>query len=399
MLQYDELKFTGANTIDNITSSAHRTPHPLITLLHGLRKDSFFLILLAALVLLSFIAPGKIGSYPTLVDWPTIAALTGLLALTKGLEVSGIMHRLGHQLIGFMATERSTALCLVMTAALLSTVLTNDVALFVVVPLTLGVCRIANMPATRLIVFEALAVNAGSALTPIGNPQNLFLWQLAKVSFGEFVVHMLPLVAMLMIALLVLTVCVFRKQPIQVSDQEQQAPLDRTLLFVSLALYLPFLLATNMHHADWAVIVVLAILLVLRPPVLLQLDWGLLLIFILMFIDLRLFASLNFVRECMHSLGLEQASHLYLTGIAASQIISNVPAAIALAEYSDNWRVIAYGVNVGGFGFMIGSLANLIALRMTGDRKAWLSFHLYAIPSLGIAAALGYALLFLGHVL
>ena len=363
-------------------------------LLRGLRQDSFFLILLAALVLLSAMAPGRIASYPALVDWPTIAALTGLLLLTKGLELSGAMHWLGHRLIGLMATERAAALWLVMAAALLSTVLTNDVALFVVVPLTLGVCRITDMPATRLIIFEALAVNAGSALTPIGNPQNLFLWQLAKVPFGEFVLHMLPLVALLMVLLLLLTACAFGSRPIRVSDAERRAPLDRILLGVSLALYLPFLIATDLQHAGWALLLVVLVFLVLRARVLAQLDWGLLLIFVLMFIDLRLLAGLGFVQDGMQRLGLEQAHRLYLTAIAASQIVSNVPAAIALAEYSSDWRVIAYGVNVGGFGFMVGSLANLIALRMSGDRKAWIVFHIYAIPFLGVAAALGYALLF-----
>ena len=157
----------------------------------------------------------------------------------------------GQTLIGFMATERTAARSLATAAALLLTV----------VPLTLGACRLTKMPATRLIVFEALAVNAGSALTPIGNPQNLFLWQLSKVSFGGFVWHMLPLVVLMSAGLLVLTA--------------------------------------------------------------------------------------------------------------------------------------AYGVNVGGFGFMVGSLANLIALRLSGDRKAWLSFHGYAIPALLVAALLDYALLFL----
>lgn len=368
-------------------------------LLDRLRKDTFSLILLAGLVLLSAAAPSRITSYASLVDWPTIAALTGLLLLTKGLEVSGALHRLGHALIGLMATERAAALCLVLAAALLSTMLTNDVALFVVVPLTLGVCRITKMPATKLIVFEALAVNAGSALTPIGNPQNLFLWELSTVSFGQFVWHMLPLVAMLTAALVALTACAFRRTPVQARGDEQPARLDRTLLGVSLALYLPFLIAADMHHAGAAVAVVLAVFLVLRPRVLLQLDWGLLLVFVLMFIDLRLIAGLGFVRDAMQGLGLDQPMHLYFAGIAASQIVSNVPAAIALAEYSKDWRVIAYGVNVGGFGLMVGSLANLIALRLSGDRKAWLVFHGYAIPALLVAAVIGWAVLALGHAL
>ena len=95
----------------------------------------------------------------------------------------------------------------------------------------------------------------------------------------------------------------------------------------------------------------------------------------------------------MNHLGLTQPRHLFWAGVGASQIISNVPAAIALAEYSRDWRVMAYAVNVGGFGFMVGSLANLIALRMAGDRKAWLSFHAYSLPFLVLASAVGYALL------
>ncbi len=370
--------------------------NPLVRVLQGLREDRFFLVLLAGLLLLSLYAPGRITAYGSLVDWPTLAALAGLLALTKGLELSGALNRLGHALVDAMATERAAALALVSAAALLSTVLTNDVALFVVVPLTLDVCRLTRMPATQLIVFEALAVNVGSALTPIGNPQNLFLWQLAKVSFGAFVWHLLPLVAALMVALLALTAFTFSGRPIHAHDEVGPAPLDRRLLAVSLALYLPFLVATDMHHAGWAVAAVLAVFLLTRPAVLAQLDWGLLLVFVLMFIDLRLLAGLPVVHEAMLGLQLDQATNLYAVSIGASQLISNVPAAIALAEFSQDWRVLAYGVNVGGFGWMVGSLANLIALRLSGDRRAWLSFHVYAVPALLAAAALGYGLLFLG---
>lgn len=368
--------------------------HSLRKILLSLSQDGFFLILLLALVLLSLILPNRIAEYPSLVDWSTIGALMGLLLLTKGLEVSGSMHWLGHRLIGLMANERTAALWLVIVAALLSTVLTNDVALFVVVPLTLGVCRITGMSATRLVVFEALAVNAGSALTPIGNPQNLFLWQLSKVSFAQFVWHMLPLVLLTMIVLLVLTTYIFSNRAIQVIDKEKLEPLDRTLLSASLALYLPFLIATDMHHEGWALLVVIIVFIFLRIRVLVQLDWGLLLVFVLMFIDLRLLAGLSVVRDAMLSLGLDQAKHLYLTSILASQIVSNVPAAIGLAEYSNDWRILAYGVNIGGFGFMVGSLANLIALRMSGDRKTWLTFHLYSIPFLCFATVLGYFLIF-----
>lgn len=361
-------------------------------------SDPLLLILLAVLVVLMALAPTPSGGFPVgylqLVDWPTVAALTGLLALTVGLDASGGLHRLGVWLLHFMRTERRTALCLVGASATLSTVLTNDVALFVVVPLTLGVCRITGLPATRLIVFEALAVNAGSALTPIGNPQNIFLWQLSGSSFTGFVQHMLPLVAVLMGLLLALTWAVFRGIAPLVRSDEAPPVLDRPVLITSLLLYVPFLVATDLHQAGWAAAVVLGVLALLRPRLLLRLDWGLLLVFVLMFIDLRLLAGLGAVRDAITALDLSQPMRLYFAGIGASQLISNVPAAIALAEYSKDWRVLAYAVNVGGFGLMVGSLANLIALRMAGDRRAWLGFHVYALPFLAAATAVGWWLLF-----
>ena len=161
-----------------------------------------------------------------------------------------------------------------------------------------------------------------------------------------------------------------------------------------MALYLPFLVATDLQHAGWALAVVLLLFCLFRPATLAQVDWGLLLVFVLMFIDLRLLAQLSWVHPAILGLGLAQASHLYAVSVALSQLISNVPAAIALAEYSSDWRVLAYGVNIGGFGFALGSMANLIALRMAVDSKAWLVFHAYSMPFLILSAALGYALLF-----
>ncbi len=370
-----------------------RVMRVIVRVLRDLKQDRFFLVLLAGLAGFAIHQPARVQSFGALIDWPTISALAGLLLLTKGLEVSGALHALGRRLVESMATERTAALFLVSTAALLSTVLTNDVALFVVVPLTIGVCRLTGMPLTKTVVFEALAVNVGSALTPIGNPQNIFLWQLADVPFGDFIWHQLPLVASLMVALLALTAFAFKARSFDVIEHEVST-LDRRLLCVCLALYVPFLVATDMHHAGGATTAVLLLFLVLRPRVVAELDWGLLLVFALMFIDLRLLAGLDAVSALMLKLGLQKPANLYWVGIGASQLVSNVPATIALAEFSRDWRVIAYSVNVGGFGWMVGSLANLIALRMTGDRNAWKTFHLYAIPALAVAAGIGYVLLF-----
>ncbi|RZL35254.1 MAG: DUF1646 domain-containing protein [Rubrivivax sp.] len=385
----------GSGPVDGAVREAWPVTGVLARVLRGLVKDKVFLVLLAGLVAFAIHQPARIGAFVTLIDWPTIAALAGLLMLTKGLEVSGALHAVSRTLVERMATERAAALFLVLAAALLSTVLTNDVALFVVVPLTLGMCRLTGMSVTKMVIFEALAVNAGSALTPIGNPQNIFIWQRANVPFGEFVWHQLPLVACMMVALLAFTAIAFKPRPLQALEHEGSS-LDSRLLTISLALYLPFLIATDLHQAGWASGGVFLMFLLFRPRVVADLDWGLLLVFALMFIDLRLLAGLEAVQRLMLSAGLEKPENLYFAGIGASQLVSNVPAAIALAEFSKDWRVTAYAVNVGGFGWMVGSLANLIALRMTGDSRSWMTFHAYSIPALLVAAVIGYALLFLG---
>jgi Na+/H+ antiporter NhaD/arsenite permease-like protein len=129
------------------------------------------------------------------VNWKTIGALAGLMLLSRGLEASGLIDRAGRMIVGQLRSERGLAMALVLFAAALSAVVTNDVALFVTVPLTLALSRRVPLPVGRLAIFQALAVNAGSTVSPVGNPQNLFLWQASGAGFGEFLLTMLPLAA------------------------------------------------------------------------------------------------------------------------------------------------------------------------------------------------------------
>lgn len=360
--------------------------------LRALRRDVFFIVLLAVAIALAIEWPARLPDWPALVDWPTIGALMGLLILTKAVESSGAIDLAGHWLIDRTSTRRVAALGLVASTALLSMLLTNDVALFVMVPLTLSMCRIARMPATRLVVFEALAVNAGSMLTPIGNPQNLFLWQQWNNGFGGFVWQMLPLAAVALALLFALTALAFPAIPLEVHERGGER-IDRTMLIVAAVLYVPFIVLADLGHVGWALPGVTAVFLALRRRVVANIDWGLLLTFVLMFIDLRMLAGLENVKAFVGGLGLERASHLYVTGALASQVVSNVPAAILLAEYSHDWRGIAFGVNVGGFGIVLGSLANLIALRLLGERKAWATFHLWSLPFFLVVGFAGWLLL------
>lgn len=369
-----------------------RSPTPL---LQALRKDYFLWCLFGLLIVLVITGRGRITSYAELVDWSTIAALTGLLILTKGVEVSGYLHHFGIRLALLMPTERALALSLVIAAALLSTVLTNDVTLFVVVPLTLGLRTLETIPVTRLVVFEALAVNAGSTLTPTGNPQNLFLWQASGASFYRFVTAMAPLTMILIVLLLLLTAWAFRGRRLAVRNNPEPPPLNKKLLWFSLALYLPFLMLVDMRQGEIAVILLLYIFFLTYRQVLGRVDWPLIVVFVLMFVDVRLIAEIPLLREMITHTVLDDPRHFFIAGILISQFISNVPTAILLAEYSGDWKLIAHAVNIGGFGLMMGSLANIIALRMVRDSKTWLAFHAFSVPMLCMAFICAYMLLFL----
>jgi di/tricarboxylate transporter len=229
-------------------------------------------------------------------------------------------------------------------------------------------------------------------LTPIGNPQNLFLWQQWNNGFAGFVWAMLPLSAAALALLLALTALAFPATSLEVHERVDE-DVDRTMLVVAAVLYVPFILLADLGYVAWGLLGVTIVFLALRRRVVASIDWGLLFTFVLMFVDLRLLAGLDVVKSFVAGLGLHEAAHLYATGALASQAVSNVPAAILLAEYSHDWRTIAYGVNVGGFGFVLGSLANLIALRLLGERKAWGTFHLWSLPFFVVVGCVGWLLL------
>jgi Na+/H+ antiporter NhaD/arsenite permease-like protein len=358
-------------------------------LLSIVAKEPVLSILFAALVALQWRHPRALTTLAALVDWQTVLTLAGLLILTKAVELSGFLMWIAHRVVHHIRSERTLACLLVTLAAALSTLLTNDVALFVVVPLVLSLNRLTPLPIKRLIVFIALAVNAGSILTPLGNPQNLFLWQTSGVSFGRFVWALAPLCAALMAMLYALTAVSFRARPLDLSSDAEAHPVDRALVGVAAILFVAFVLLADAHRAGIGLVGVGIGFLIWRRGAVLKIDWLLLLIFVFMFIVLRSVAALPWVHDAVGQIGLGTPLRAYAAGAVLSQGISNVPAAIMLAEFTKDWRALAFGASVGGFGIAIGSLANLIAVRLAKERGVWLQFHLFSIPFWIAGAVIG----------
>lgn len=162
---------------------------------------------------------------------------------------------------------------------------------------------------------------------------------------------------------------------------------------IAAALFAAFVLLADAHHPLPGLVGVAIVLLAVKRDAVLKIDWLLLLIFVLMFVVLRTAAALPVVHDTIANAQLDSPLRVYAAGALLSQVISNVPAAILLSEFTHDWRALAFGVSVGGFGFAIGSLANLIAVRLAKEPRMWLPFHLVSIPFALASAAVGAWLL------
>ena len=367
----------------------------LLIFKRSIGKEPFLSLLLLLLLLFSLINPGRVLLYPSYVDWRTLAALAGLLMVTSGLKESGYFDRITVKMLEGLKSERKIALFLIMISAGLATFLTNDIALFVVVPLTLSMGDRIEGDVTRLIVFEALAVNVGSTLTPIGNPQNLFLWHRWGISFLEFIVRMLPVTVLVLGVLVLFARWAFPEDRVAVKVIEKDVYGNRGIFILSLVLMLLYVVALELKRAEFALPFLFLVYFITSRRVLLRADWLLILLFAAVFIDFHLLSELPPVDRVVSSLSSGHPSRIFLLSAALSQLVSNVPAAVLMSKFTDKWQALAYGVNVGGNGLVIASFANLIALRLGGREGALGLFHRYSIPFFLITLSASYVLFFL----
>ena len=353
-----------------------------------IRRDHLLQVLLLLTVVLALFDPRTPREYARWLDLPTLAGLAGLLVLTQAVRLSGLIQRLASMLVARVSSVRMLAIALVLLSASLASVLTNDVALFLVVPLTLAISAIAQVPRQRLVIFEALAVNAGSTPSPIGNPQNLLLWQHSGLAFPQFVLALLPAGAIMLVLLLGASLVAFPSTPLRLQGAMRQQAVDLPLgIGAALALF-GMVLALQFRLAPQAALLVLVLAAAGFRRVLVGVDWMLLLTLALMFVGLGHLAAMPWIHAHIGAVDWRDPRVLYAGGIALSQAISNVPAAVLLQHYTHDFTLLAIAVNVGGSGLMIGSLANLIALRLDGSpRIAW-KFHAWSIPFLLASAAL-----------
>jgi Na+/H+ antiporter NhaD/arsenite permease-like protein len=355
-------------------------------------QAEWLLLLFGALAAgLAMLDPQPLASYRRWLQLPTLAGLLGLLIAIQGIRDSGVVQRAAAALAARAHSVRMLGLLLVAATALLSMLLTNDVSLFLIVPLTVTLGAMSNLPVLRMVVLEALAVNAGSTLSPIGNPQNLLLWQHAHIPFFHFVAAMLPVAALMLLLLGALTWCWLPSSSVHLDRPDaSRNDISMPLAGLSSAALAAMVWMMEVGYAEWGALMLMLPFALFGRRTLARIDWLLLVTFAAIFLGLGHVAELGPVREALDRLDFSQPLVLYASGIAASQLISNVPATVLLLDRAHDPLALAVAVNVGGFGLAIGSLANLIALRLARQPHGLRQLHKVSIPFLLVCAPLVY---------
>ena len=311
------------------------------------------------------IHPSK--SYLGYIDFRTLSILLMLMITMAGLQKLSVFRQLGELLVGKMSTIRGVVLILIGLCFFSSMFITNDVALLTFVPFSIITLSISNRKDLYIIVIvlETLAANLGSMLTPLGNPQNLYLYSLSGMSMGAFIKLMLPYSLCSALLLFISALIFVKDAKVTLKDNDRKS-YDRTKrekrligLYIAAFIISLFVVARLVPYPVGLVIVLIAVIVfdrnVLRKP-----DYSLLFTFIFLFIFIG-----NIKRIPEFSQVLESLIKINEVGVSIvlSQFISNVPAAILCSGFADDLQKIIIGTNLGGMGTLIASMASLISFK------------------------------------
>jgi Na+/H+ antiporter NhaD/arsenite permease-like protein len=286
-------------------------------------------------------------SFPifSLSEFQVLFLLFSLFIVVKGLQNSGFILRLAH----FLERGKMIPLKLVLSTFFLSMVVTNDIALVVLVPLTL------SLNITRkdiLVILEVISANAGSALTPVGNPQNLFIYWYYDVDVSSFLETIAPF-SLFFLFLIVLGASFLEVKSI--SKKESIETFNKKAYIYLLFLFL--VLMVVLHILPIILLGIIFLFLLYYDRKSFKIDYSILIVFALFF------AIANNLKIILAS-DLEEFNHLFLMASMSSQVMSNVPTTLLLAKFTSDWQTLLWGVNAGGFGSLFASFSNLIAYRL-----------------------------------
>ncbi len=324
------------------------------------KKNLVMLVAMAAAAVTCFLVPPD-RAYLEYFDVKTLTCLFSVLAVVCALKNVQFFYLLARKIVQVFRNTRMAILALVYITFLGSMLIANDMALLTFLPLGLYVLTSTGKGKHMAFTFimQNIAANLGGMLTPFGNPQNLYLYTKFEIPNGEFMAIMAP---PFVVAVVLITLCCIlfvKPEPLELKEEPMVIPLGRTVIYLLLFLLAIAIVFRGIPY--WLGLVIIpAVLLVMDRKALKMVDYPLLLTFVFFFIFSGNMARIDGVRRLFSWL-LDKSTLLF--SVASCQVISNVPSAILLSQFTDNYRDLLLGVNIGGVGTLIASLASLITFR------------------------------------
>ncbi len=310
------------------------------------------------------------------INFEAISLIISFMLVSKLLNISGAFSKLSSWIL--LRGGRSALILILLASELSAAILMNDTSLFFMIPLVIALSRISEGKLQDLAVLVTIAANIGSALTPFGNPQNIIIWSHYLITLHDFVLEMLPFF-LISTGILLLFAILMRRLGLK------RVRIPTIRLDFRLAISAVILLSLDLILAQVGLYLVglaltLAASAVLRREVLLKIDIPLIVIFCLLFTD---FGEVSYLMKLWNILPPLAGVKLLLASSLLSQLISNVPATITLLNHALDWKTLAVGVNLGGTGFITGSMANIITLRLA--KVDMRKFHEISVPYFAIS--------------
>ncbi len=326
-----------------------------------IKKESVMLIsLLLAVISMFFISPS--ADYLNYIDFRTLALLFCLMTVMTGFNRIGLFKILAESLLEKIRTVRGLVLILMLLCFFSSMIITNDVVLITFVPFTITVLKLAGQKKKLILTvsLETAAANLGSMLTPIGNPQNLYLYSAYDMKITDFFSAILPY-AVLSLVILLIIAFLSGKAEIKLGNYGERLFINSKLMILYLVLFGVSLLGV-FRILDFRVLLIVTVISILLFDIksIVKVDYSLLLTFVFLFIFIGNLGRMPGINEWLSSIVKENE---VIIGILTSQVFSNVPAAILLSEFTQNAQSLLIGVNLGGLGTLIASMASLISFK------------------------------------
>ena len=301
------------------------------------------------------------------IDFRTLAVLFSLMIVIKAFQSQNFLDFIAARLLRLCKSQRSLYFLMTYLVFFSSMFVTNDVALLTFVPISLLIFKRINLPALHIVVLETLAANLGSCITPMGNPQNLYLFSYYGFSALDFFALTAKIALPSLFILAVIILFLTRKKNVFAGNvlqtQSAQLKLDfRTFFYI--ADFILCLLAV-FHVVNYLIMlgVTVLVMLVCNWRLFKKVDYSLLLTFVGFFIFTKTLSTIPAFSDFIKSV-LSTPLKTYITGIAASQVISNVPAALLLSGFTEKGAMLLLAVNVCGLGTLIASMASVISFKL-----------------------------------